>query len=138
MVALVLLLLPFSACGDAGGGAVVSPGTGTFLFGVRGIPDAEGQFVAVTSDPGVLAKLASELALPATQRLLHIQGPIALGNGGHNLSWGWHFLPGQWDIVEASTEVCDGTPRLVESDLTYWIKEVGAFCPWNSYVERRL
>jgi len=135
---LVLLLLPFSSCGGGGSGAVVTPETGTFLFGVRGIPDAEGGFVAITSDPVVLAKVESELALPAADRSLHIHGSIAPGNGGHNLSWSWHFVPGEWDVVELSAEVCDGTPALVESDVDRWIKEIGDFCPWSSYVASRL
>ncbi len=135
-VALLVLALCGGSCG--GGSSVAPPAQATFLFGMRGIPDADGQFAAVTSDPRVLAKLESQLSLPIADRGLHIDGPIAPGNGGHNLSWSWHFVPDQWDVVEASVERCDGTPRAVESDVSAWVKDVGTFCPWNSYVQRRL
>jgi hypothetical protein len=109
--------------------------TRSFIFGMREISDDEGRFVAVTSNPDVLAKLEAELALPADQRSLHIHGAIATGSGGHNLSWHWHFVPDEWDLVEISIELCDGTPQLVEEDVDYWVETIGAFCPWASYVQ---
>ncbi len=105
---------------------------------MRNVPDAEGRFVAVTSDPRVIAKLESELRLPVADRLLHVDGPIAAGNGGHNLSWSWHFVPDAWDAVEMSVERCDGTPAAVESDVSAWVKDIGVFCPWGSYVQEKM
>jgi hypothetical protein len=135
--AVAFVLLPLLAsCGD--GDPVGTPGPKTFLFGMRGIPGAEGQFAAGTSDPDVLARVESQLRLLPSSRTLHIQGPIEAGNGGHNLSWSWHFVPDQWDVVEISAEACDGTPQAVESDVAGWVKDVGVFCPWGSYVQRRL
>ncbi len=133
----LLLLLPLAACGGGTSGPLTSPGPRTFLFGTRGVPDPEGQFVAATSDPSVLAKVEGELALPASERRLHISGPIAAG-GGSNLSWSWHFVPDRWDLVEMSAEVCDGTPAMVESDVEGWVSGVGIFCPWGSYVQSEL
>jgi hypothetical protein len=131
-VSLVMaLLLGIASCGSD----EAEPDARLFVFGVRGVPDSQGQFVAATSDPAVLGKLEAELAVPANQRSLHIHGPIASGSGGHNLSWSWHFVPDQWDMVEMSIELCDGTPQLVEDDLDYWIETVGTFCPWASYVQ---
>ena len=114
------------------------PAERAFLFAMRGIPDAEGQFVAVTTDPRTLALLEAQLALPEAQRNLHINGPIASGNGGHNLGWSWHFVPGGWELVEISIELCDGRPQMVEDDVERWIDDVGAFCPWGSYVRSEL
>jgi hypothetical protein len=130
--AAILLVVLIASCGNTADDA---PDSRSFMFGVRSVPDAEGQFVAATSDPGVLAKLEAELALPTAARSLHIHGPIASGNRGHNLSWSWHFIPDHWDMIEISIELCDGTPPLVESDLDYWIEAVGSFCPWSSYVQ---
>jgi hypothetical protein len=136
---MVALLLVLSSCDDDGSAVVPTPPSGTaFVFGMRGIPDSDGQFIAVTSDPAVLAKLGSELALPASERSLHIGGPIARGDGGHNLSWNWHFIPGQWDMVELSIELCDGTPRQVDDDVDAWLNNTQFFCPWTSYVQRKL
>ena len=135
IAAMALLLVQLAACKDSGGVAVEPPAERAFVFGMRGIADAEGRFVAVTSDPIVLAKLEAELALPAPERLLHIHGSIARGNGGHNLTWSWHFVPESWDLVEISVEVCDGTPRMVEADVASWVDKVGTFCPWSSYVQ---
>ena len=134
-VAAVFLLALHAGCRGDGGRAAVPGGERTFVFGMRGLPDAAGRFVAATSAPVVIAKLEAELALPAASRSLHINGPIARGNGGENLSWSWHFAPDLWDAVEVSVEVCDGTPAMVESDLDTWVDELGVFCPWGSYAQ---
>ncbi|MGD2217906.1 MAG: hypothetical protein PVJ64_14205 [Gemmatimonadales bacterium] len=109
--------------------------SGMFLFALDGLP---GQFVAQTSDPTVLEEARAQLRLPLQQRDLFINGPIAAGNGDHNLDWSWHFVPDEWDLTEAAIEVCDGTPDAVESDLDRWLNEVGHFCPWRSYVADEL
>jgi hypothetical protein len=106
-----------------------------FLFALRDLP---GQFVAQTSDTAVLEKARAQLRLPRQQRDLFIIGPIAAGNGDHNLDWSWHFVPDEWDLAEAAIEVCDGTPDAVEADLERWLNEVGHFCPWRSYVAQEL
>jgi hypothetical protein len=133
-----VLLLAVTSCGDSADDPLDPPAPRSFIFGVRGLPDAEGQFVAVTSDPEVLARLEAELALEESKRTLHIHGPIARGDGRHNLAWHWHFVSHRWDMVEISIELCDGTPQAVENDLDYWVDNVGAFCPWGSYVQREL
>lgn len=133
VLAAISVLLVAASCKEAHAPSA-APTDRAFLFGTRGVPDADGRFVAVTSDPRVVAKLESELARPPAERLLHIDGPIARGGGDHNLAWSWHFEPGRWDAVEISVEVCDGTPRMVEDDLDYWVDKVGTFCPWASYV----
>ncbi len=133
MLALVALFL---FCG--GNDAPTAPPERSFLFAMHGIPDAEGQFVAVTSNPLILAAVDAQLALPADRRMLHINGPVASGNGGHNLGWSWHFEPGRWELVEISIELCDGRPQNVENDVAKWIADVGTFCPWASYVVREL
>ena len=129
------LLLALASCG---GDDAVAPSAAAFVFAVRGLSDSEGRFVAVTSDPVVLARLDAQLALPESERGLHISGPVAPGDGGHNAPWGWHFVPSRWDVVEASIEVCDGVPGDVEKDVAGWVSTVGTFCPWASYVQRRL
>jgi hypothetical protein len=101
---------------------------GRFLFALKGLP---GQFVAITSDPKVIEKARAQLQLHWTQRNLFINGPIAPGNGDHNMDWSWHFVPDEWDLVEAAIEVCDGTPQALEADLERWLSEVGRFCPYR-------
>lgn len=130
----VLLIAAASVRCDGGGGAAPEGGA-AFLFALRGLPD---QFVAVTSDSSVIEKARAQLREPVAQRQLFISGPIARGNGGHNLDWSWHFVPDQWDLVEIAIEVCDGTPRQVEADLDYWVDQVGRFCPYLSYVAAEL
>lgn len=105
----------------------------SFLFQHRAVPGPAGQFVAGTDDPDVLRLAREQLALPEADRNLHINGVIARGQEG-NLTWTWHFEPGEWTLAEVSVEVCDGTPQMVEDDLDYWVDQVGRFCPWASYV----
>lgn len=91
-------------------------------------------FVAKTSDPEVISKVEDQLSKPMDQRNLHIHGQIARGSKEYNSQWSWHFVPGEWNLVEVSTEVCDGRPAMVEKDLDYWVDQVGDFCPWSSVV----
>ena len=134
--ALAFLLVALS-CHDSSH-APVPAGPRTFLFGMRGLSEAEGRFVAVTSDPDVLARLEAQLRVPAAERTLHIHGPVERGSEGDNLAWHWRFVPDGWDVVELSTEVCDGTPAMVEADVDGWVRDVGNFCPWSSFVEEEL
>ncbi len=135
--ALILVLLAAS-CESGTDSPIIPPGPRTFVFGMHNIPDAQGQFLAATSDAAVLQKLAAQLALPAADRNLHISGPIERGTGSDNLSWHWRFVESRWDMVEVSIELCDGTPEMVEQDVDKWVQDVGVFCPWNSYVQREL
>lgn len=95
-------------------------------------------FTAKTSDPEVIAKIEDQLDMPFEQRNLHINGDIARGSKDYNPDWSWHFVPGEWDVVEISVEVCDGRPRMVEDDLDYWVDQVGYFCPWSARVSREV
>jgi hypothetical protein len=135
-LALIPIAAIFFSCSSAD--PPTAPPQRSFLFAVRGIPDAEGRFVASTTSPQVLAIVENQLALSEEQRMLHISGPVAPGNGGHNLGWSWHFEPGSWELVEISIELCDGRPQMVEDDVDKWIADVGVFCPWGSYVLREL
>lgn len=106
-----------------------------FRLSIRHDPTGTEDFIAATSDSAVIETARAQLALPAGERTLHIHGPIAKGDGGHNLTWGWHFTPGQWDLVQLSMELCDGNPSAVEAQIDYWVDTIGVFCPWNSYIE---
>lgn len=96
--------------------------------------DVNYTLVAKTSNQEVIAKVEQELSLPFDERTMHINGPIERGNPGYNSDWSWHFTENRWDLVEISTEVCDGRPGFVEEELDYWINDVQRFCPFNSRV----
>jgi hypothetical protein len=107
---------------------------GTFLFQVRDAPGTAGQFVARTNDPDVIRTARNQLALPADERQLFINGALEHGDGGHNDPWSWHFVPSEWGLVDSTIELCDGRPQMVEDDLDYWVDHVGYYCPWSAYV----
>lgn len=121
--------LLMASCGGGGG----DPTTVTFAFRMRGLGPAE-EFRVSTSSPQFIAQARAQLALPAAQRRLFPAGPIRAGNGGHNLEWSWHFT-GDVELAEATIELCDGRPSMVEADLRYWLRRVGSFCPWGAYVD---
>ena len=131
------LLMAASAVGCANPDPDPDPAVADgYLFGFTGNPDFD--FVAVTSDSLVVALLEVQLALPEDERRMHINGPIGRGDGEHNLEWDWHFLPGQWALVEISIELCDGTPDFVNDNIAYFIDTVGRFCPWGAHVLKKL
>ena len=136
-VAVVILSVLLGACSGESDSLV--PGTEVdFRFGMHGDDDGSDDFVARTSDVDIISVARSQLALPDSERALHINGPIERGNGGHNLDWGWHFTPSAWTLAGVSIEVCDGGPQAVEDDLDYWVDTVQSFCPWSSYVKEEV
>lgn len=58
-----------------------------------------------------------------------LSGP---GKGDHNKPWSWHLHPEETEMAEITVEVCDGLPSFVETDLDYWINDVGRYCPWSA------
>lgn len=108
------------------------PAMATFSFQVRG-KGLEERFVHSTTSSAFIAAARAQLALPAADRRQFPAGPIAAGNGGFNLNWGWHFT--DVSLVEAAVEVCDGTPSMVQANLNYWLTTVRSFCPWTAYVD---
>ena len=60
-------------------------------------------------------------------------GALHLGQGqaDHNAPWTWHLDPTDIEMAEATIEVCDGRPSLVDSLIDDYLI-VGRFCPWGA------
>jgi hypothetical protein len=108
-----------------------------FRFGMRGDTGGDEDFIAVTSDDGIIAAARGQLPLPISERTLHIHGPVTSGNGGYNLDWTWHFVPEDWVLVEESVEVCDVAPSAIGALLEGLPDTLSIIqaCPLNSYVK---
>ena len=119
------------SCGGGGDGSGGPDAAVTFAFRLRGLPGSEEFRVSSTSAP-FIAQARAQLALPEAQRQRFASGPIRAGNGGHNLQWNWHFA--DVALVDATVELCDGRPSMVEANLDYWLDTVKSFCPWSSFV----
>jgi hypothetical protein len=132
-----LLLLLAAGCGGDGPtenpGNVTPPVTAYFVFKMHGDATGEQDFMATTRDPAVIALARAQLQLPEAQRHLHVNGPIAAASPPENIGWHWRFIDSEWNLAEASTALCDGTPQMVEQALQHWL-EFGSYCPWGSYV----
>lgn len=63
-----------------------------------------------------------------------VAGRIVRGDGGFNTPWSWHLDPLSIEVPNASIELCDGRPSMVQSDLDYWVDTVHTFCPWSARV----
>lgn len=99
-------------------------------------------FVVATSDPALIAKADGQLKLPVNKRQL-VTGALLAGNGGFNKNatheFKWHFPENEWDLADIAMELCDGRPYSdVDKDPDYWINTVKRFCPWSSYIKRKL
>lgn len=107
-----------------------------FEFAHRGSDDT---FRAWTSDTAVIAHVEAQLALPEDQRGQHINGQILQQAESCNLNpeWSWYFNPDDWDLVDASIELCDGNPQYVEDHLEDYLN-IDRYCPWSSYVLREI
>lgn len=134
----VLLVLFAAGCGEDE--PTQDPGDITpivhayFVFKMHGDTTGEQDFLAATTDPEVITQARAQLQLPEAQRNLHINGPIAAVTPVlPNIGWSWRFVNSEWTLAEASIELCDGTPNMVEQSLQSWL-DLGRFCPWGSYV----
>lgn len=122
---LVFLILMVVAGCKADTGASPDPPGGQF-FTVRVMNDT---FVMFVTDPTTI-QLATENFQGKNNRFP--TGRIQTGNGGFNGIWGWHYVPENIRMVEASVEVCDGTPSYVNTHLNDYLA-VG-YCPWSAKV----
>jgi hypothetical protein len=73
-----------------------------------------------------LAAGASSAKFP-NGRILRGPGPVDF-----NSPWSWHLDPGDIEMSEMTTEVCDGTPSYVEEHLDEFVDTVGRYCPWSA------
>lgn len=94
----------------------------------------KGRFSVRTDNPHLIEKAKRELDKQPENRNLRLNGQISVGDGGFNSPWHWHVEDNNWDLVELSMEVCDGTPEMVEADVKYWVEVVGRYCPFSSFV----
>ena len=87
------------------------------------------QFVMLVTKPETI-RLAMENLQGKNNRFP--SGRIALGNGGYNQAWDWHYVPDSVSMVEVSIEVCDAKASYVNTHLNDFIA-VG-YCPWSGKI----
>ena len=58
-------------------------------------------------------------------------GRILHGDGGINTGHNWHLE--DVELVDVTTEVCDGTADFVDQNLDTYL-ELGNYCPWSAVV----
>ena len=117
------LALFAAACHDDDGPTAPD---GSRLFRVRAGADV---FRMRLTDPEAI-QLAMENVEGRNNK--HPNGRIAVGNGGFNAPWSWHFVPDTVRMVDASIEVCDGTPGYVESHRAEYL--LSGYCPWGARI----
>lgn len=121
----LVLLLTVAACGGDVASTRPIPGQ-EFVIEVAGE-----QFRLRTTN------LAAATALDERRRtgvLGVVSGRIVRGDGGFNAPWSWHLDPLSIEVPQASIELCDGRPSMVQSDLDYWVDTVQRYCPWAARV----
>ncbi|MEZ5318076.1 MAG: hypothetical protein R2752_11800 [Vicinamibacterales bacterium] len=131
LVALVLACLALVA-GPACGSSPTSP-----TFGLSGGVLAtfavdQVRFRVFVTDPTAIDQLlalrqgTSRASIP-NGRIL--RGP---GAGGHNAPYSWHLDDRDIELAETAIELCDGSPRYVESHVADYVDTVGRYCPWGA------
>jgi hypothetical protein len=121
----LVLLLTVAACGGDVASTRPTPAQ-EFVIEVAGE-----QFRLRTTN------LAAATALDERRRtgvLGVVSGRIVRGDGGFNAPWSWHLDPLSIEVPQASIELCDGRPSMVQSDLDYWVDTVQRYCPWAARV----
>lgn len=117
-------------------GTSVASDTLVVRVGIRGDASGAEDFLVRATRPSLKDSVRAELALPAAERR-HVNGVLRRARPGENLGWHWAIETDGWSLAEMSIELCDGRPRMVESDLEAWLR-TGRFCPWASFVRDTL
>jgi hypothetical protein len=71
-----------------------------------------------------LSRGQSQAAIPS--------GRVLTGQVSYNKPWHWHIDSQDIAMAEATIELCDGSPSMVEQNIDYWVGTVGRFCPWSA------
>jgi hypothetical protein len=127
---LILSLMAFvvlAGCGDDSSGPVDELRGGALAtFQVNG----EQFHVWVTSDAVIqqIFDLRDGLSTANIPNGVLHEGP---GPGDHNSPWLWHIDSEDIEMADATIEVCDGRPSLVDALLEDYLA-VGRFCPWGA------
>jgi hypothetical protein len=133
---LVFLASALDGCGD-GSSALPPPDSNgryvVFHFKMHGDVSGIMDFRAATNDAALIRAVRAQLQRPEHERIRFITGAIGRGNDAHNLAWNWHFVRNQWQLAEATIELCDGNAVMVSQAVDYWVDTVGRFCPWESF-----
>lgn len=90
------------------------------------------RFHVWTRDPGTIQRL--EALEEGESRASIPNGALRRGPGPGELNapWAWHMAPDSVEMTEVAAEVCDGKPSFVESEVDYFVDEVGRYCPWSA------
>lgn len=90
------------------------------------------RFHVWTRDPGTIQQL--EALEEGESRASIPNGELrrGAGPGEFNAPWSWHMDPESVGMTEVAAEVCDGKPSFVESEVDYFVDEVGRYCPWSA------
>jgi len=119
---LILLFLTLSAC-DSNSMETDEPTVPVYVIQV-----IDQTFRVQISDSTVAAE-ADQLLQSGEEK--NIAGPLRTGDGDFNAPYNWHIAPDSIHFADATIEVCDGTPSMLEEDLDYWLNTVKAYCPWG-------
>ena len=120
---LAALLFASVACSDDDG--PTGPERGR-IFQVRVGAD---EFRMRVTDPDTIQLAMDNLA---GRNSKFPNGPIVAGDGGFNAPWTWHLVPESVRMVDASIELCDGSPSYVESHRAEYF--ASGYCPWAARV----
>src|SRR5512146_1966225 len=102
--AVVTLAACRSATAPAAGSAAV------FVVDVSGE-----RFRVLLRDDALIAHARRILSGSEPQKI--VNGDLASGNGGFNTGWSWHLKPEGIGFADATIELCDGRPSMVEANL---------------------
>jgi hypothetical protein len=107
------------------------------VFEVRACVDSvaaqQGEVFRILLQDAALIRQADTLL--ASGRASVVAGSLRAGDGGFNAPWSWHLDPASVTFPDVTVEVCDGCPRFVEANLSYWL-QLGHFCPPAQVIAR--
>jgi len=117
---LTIAILVGPACGD-------QPAETTSILVTFETPS--GSFIARIDDPVSMDRAREALGAGGSAGIPN--GRIVEGDGGVNTGHNWHLE--DVELVDVTTEVCDGTADFVDDNLDVYL-DLGNYCPWSALV----
>lgn len=102
----------------------------------------DSSFIVATANPYLLYLIDEQLKLPVDKRS-NVSGKLIEGSAGYNRNGGhwfsWHFDENDWQLVNLSVEIYDGSPHTdLDKNQGYWFGNLKRFAPWGSYIKREV
>ena len=134
---LLILICGIGSPASENGIAILPTPAGSTYFRLSN-GSQEPSYIISTADPLFISQGRQQIQDPLAFLPRILIGTLSPGDGGFNRDfssplrtpWSWHVNK-ILRFAEVASQMCDGSPELVEDHLGQWLNQPGMICFWN-------